>query len=117
MKRWVFGFAVLMAGSGVAQADVWMVKASDVLGCTDRDSVAAIDAAGGPSALKTPVPDSCVRLYMGERLIERPNAAAGFDTYIVAQRADGTEIYVPTNALTADPGSGSLSDDRPDQEP
>lgn len=92
-----------------ARADVWMVRASGSIGCQVRDTLAALPNGGDSGKL----PEECSRLYDGERLIEQPRPGVGFDDFVLVQRADGSQVFVRNDALAADPGIGSISDDRP----
>jgi hypothetical protein len=58
--------------------------------------------------------DGCVALLPGERLLDIAEVGAGFSDYIRVQRHDGSIVYVRVDAITPDPGVGSLSEDRPE---
>ena len=97
---------VLGASSASAWADTWMVKSS-TLACRDRETLEAHDAAGAGQ-----VPDGCVPLDTGERLLELPGMAGGFDAYVKLQRHDRSVVFVPRAAVVPDPGIGSVYDER-----
>lgn len=101
--------AAFLAGTGFALADVWMVKSSGQIGCRDRDVLVRLESAG---ASATPLPDGCVVLYSGERLLDQSEIGIGFADYIRVQRGDGGVVFVRTSALVSDPGIGSVTDDR-----
>lgn len=100
--------AVIALGipSGSASADAWMVKSS-TLACRDRETLEAYDA-----ATSARVPDGCVPLDAGERLLELPGMAGGFDAYVKLQRHDRSVVFVPRAAVVPDPGIGSVYDER-----
>lgn len=83
-----------------------MVKPAGAIGCHDRDVLSSIHQ----SDLKLPA--GCVRLYAGERLIEPSNSSGGFTDYLEVQRSDGSQVFVGSSFLAADPGIGSIEDDR-----
>lgn len=102
---------LLGAGLPVRAEDVWMVKSSGVLGCDDRETLVALD---GADQLQGHPPGGCVELHSGERLLERADVGAGFHDYMNVQRSDGSTVFVRGSALVADPGIGSVTDDRPE---
>jgi hypothetical protein len=42
------------------------------------------------------------------------DVGAGFSEHLRVQRHDGSVVYVEVDAITSDPGIGSLSEDRPE---
>lgn len=91
-----------------------MVKGVDVVACSNRQTLVDLDAApaAGPSHI---APEGCITLYSGERLLEQPQAGQGFDRYMRAERGDGSVFFVRNSDVVADPGIGSVSEDRPDR--
>jgi hypothetical protein len=83
-----------------------MVKSSTVA-CKDRETLAALEAG---HSFRTP--DGCVALEAGERLLELPGTATGFDTYVKLQRHDRSLVFVRSSAVVPDPGIGSVYDER-----
>ncbi len=106
MFRRTIAAIALAAVSASAQADTWMVKSS-TLACRDRETLAALDAAGSAQ-----VHDGCVALEAGERLLELPGMAGGFDAYVKLQRHDRSLVFVRSSAVVPDPGIGSVYDER-----
>lgn len=108
--RIVWFVLALLATAAPAHADpVWMVKSSGVIGCADRQTVVELDAAersGGG------LPEGCVELYSGERLLEQHDVGVGFDDYMRAQRGDARIVFVRRSAVVSDVGIGSMTDDR-----
>lgn len=88
-----------------------MVKSS-TLGCVDRDVLAAISNDSETGDKFTNPREGCVVLHSGERLLDVPGMAAGFDAYLKLERHDGSLVFVPSADVVADPGIGSVSDDR-----
>jgi hypothetical protein len=88
-----------------AFAEVWMVKASGTWGCKDRAVLAQASDAVAPG---------CMALLAGERLLDMAEVGVGFSDHVRVQRHDGSIVYVATDAITADPGIGTLSEDRPE---
>lgn len=87
-----------------------MVKSSGVLGCRDRATLIALEAAtqtgeGAP-------PDGCVVLFSGERLLDQPEVGVGFAETLRVQRHDGSTVFVSSSAVIPDTGIGSPIDDR-----
>lgn len=106
----IMGFVVaLLLMASTAYAEVWMVRPSGAIGCRDRELLKVVESTGS-----TP-PAGCVRLYAGERLLEPSNSGGGFTDYIAVHRADGSLIFVLSSLLAADPGIGSVEDDRPER--
>lgn len=101
-----FAFGVLPAH---AEA-VWMVKPSGVVACADRETLASLEAEA--AARRAKLPDGCVELYSGERLLEQHDVGVGFDAYMRAQRGDGRVVHVRRSAVVSDVGVGSMTDDR-----
>lgn len=91
-----------------------MVKSSGVLGCKDRAAIVSSDASKRSSEREAPPPAGCVTLYVGERVLDQPEAGAGFNEYMKVQRGDGSTVFVRGSLLVPDPGIGSVTDDRPD---
>lgn len=108
MSRIIVSAAILLVTIPSAYAEVWMVKPSGAVGCRDRDLVRTLDIKDQHLAA------GCVRLYAGERLLEPSNAGGGFADYIEVQRADSSTVFVPSSMLAADPGIGSVEEDRPE---
>jgi hypothetical protein len=106
MRRFAMAVMALGAVSGAACAETWMVKSS-TLACRDRETLVALDAAGSAQ-----VPDGCMALEPGERLLELPGMAGGFDAYVKLQRHDRSEVFVSSSAVVPDPGIGSVYDER-----
>lgn len=104
--RCTLAAVALCAVSGFAHAETWMVKTS-TLACRDRALLEAFDDAQAPD-----VPDGCVMLDAGERLLELPGMAGGFDTYVKLQRHDRSVVYVRSSSVVPDPGIGSVYDER-----
>lgn len=104
--RCVLGVMALGASCGSAMAETWMVKSS-TLACRDRETLEAHDATGA-----TQVPDGCVPLDAGERLLELPGMGGGFDAYVKLQRHDRSVVFVSSAAVVPDPGIGSVYDER-----
>ena len=80
---------VLMAASVIAtaaHAEVWMVKRPDVVACQERQTLVDFDSASGASGS---IPKGCLTLYSGERLLEQPQPAQGFNKYLKVERGDG----------------------------
>ncbi len=93
-------------------AEVWMVKSSHALGCRDRQTLIALEAAPQTREQDDVAPDGCVVLYSGERLLEEPELGLGFNAYLKVQREDGSVLFVRNSAVVSDPGIGSVTDDR-----
>jgi hypothetical protein len=111
MLRHTVAAVALVALSAPACAEAWMVKSS-TLGCRDRETRAAIDAAGSPPARDSAPPAGCVVLDAGERLLDQPEVGRGFDDYVKLQRRDSSLVYVRAADVVRDPGIGSVSEDR-----
>lgn len=103
---------IMVAAATAAHADVWMVKGSGTLGCRTRDDIAAKDTAGGVPQPDGATKGACLPLYAGERLLEQTEVGVGFNTYMRVERHDGSILFVPASALVADPGTGSMTDNR-----
>lgn len=112
--RLAFVIAALLASTLSAQAEVWMVKSSGAIGCRDRETLVALEAAADPRAPSAPLPEGCLTLFAGERLLDQPEVGVGFNDTMRVTRADGGTVFVRASALVSDPGIGSLTDDRPD---
>ncbi len=112
MLRGAIALFAVFATVCPACAEVWMVKASDVFGCRDRETLIALEASG--AAPEQAPPAGCVMLYSGERLIDQPEVGVGFADIIRVQRHDGSTVFVRSSALVADPGIGSATEDRPE---
>lgn len=112
MKRWILAAVISIASATAVQADVWMVKSSGHLGCRERAQAMALasQSASPPASL----PDGCVALYAGERLIDRPEVGVGFDAFARVLRSNKSTLYVSRSALVLDPGIGTVTEDRPD---
>jgi hypothetical protein len=82
-----------------------MVKSSGAVGCRDR---AALEKGSLHQSI------DCVQLRAGERLLDLAEVGMGFSDHLRLQRHDGSIVYVATDAITSDPGIGTLSEDRPD---
>ena len=109
MIRIIIGSAIiLLASVPSAYAEVWMIKPAGAIGCHDPDALSA----SSKSDLK--LPDGCVRLYAGERVIEPSNSSGGFADYLKVQRSDGSYVFVASSSLATDPGIGSIEEDRPE---
>lgn len=104
--RWLLGLIALGVSCSSAVAETWMVKSS-TLACRERETLEAYDA-----ATSAQVPDGCVPLDAGERLLELPGMAGGFDAYVKLQRHDRSVVFVPRAAVVPDPGIGSVYDER-----
>lgn len=107
-----FASALLLSIStlaAAAHADVWMVKSSGILACDTREKLMERDAAAGASGS---VGGGCVMLSAGERLLDKPEVGLGFNPYLRVQRSDRSVIFVPSSAIAADPGIGSVTEDR-----
>jgi len=84
-----------------------MIKPAGAIGCHDRDVLSSIDQ----SDLKLAA--GCVRLYAGKRLIEPSNSSVvGLPTILKFNRSDGSQVFVGSSFLAADPGIGSIENDR-----
>lgn len=97
-----------------SHAEVWMVKSSGAIGCRDRDTLVALEAAADPRAPSAPLPEGCLTLFSGERLLDQPEVGVGFNDFMRVTRADGGTVFVRASALVSDPGIGSVTDDRPE---
>lgn len=113
MRRLAFGLAAFAVVVPPAHAEaVWMVKSSGVVACKDRETLAALAAEAGAQASGAKLPEGCVELYTGERLLEQYEMGIGFDAYMRVQRSDSRIVYVPRSNLVSDVGIGSVTDDR-----
>lgn len=112
MSRRLLIAAALSASSLPAHAEVWMVKASHALGCRDRETLVALRANPQPRKIDEAAPDGCTVLYSGERLLEEPQPASGFNEYLKVEREDGSVLFVHNSALASDPGIGSVDSGR-----
>ena len=101
--------SVLVATASAVHAEAWMVKSS-TFGCKDRGTLAALDAAGRPT--DPALPEDCVGLDAGERLLDRPQAGGGFDAYVQLERRDASLVFVRRSDVVPDPGVGSVYEDR-----
>jgi hypothetical protein len=97
--------AALALATSPAVADVWMVKSSGAVGCRDRPALVKGAQESG---------FGCVLLVAGERLLDMAEVGVGFSNHLRVQRHDGSILYVATDAITADLGIGTLSEDRSD---
>ncbi|MBA2127514.1 hypothetical protein DLM45_14965 [Hyphomicrobium methylovorum] len=105
--------ALAIAATGTAAyADVWMVKPSGGFGCRDRDALMQLNDHVAAQLRDGVPPAGCVLLYSGERLLDEPEAGIGFADALRVTRADGSTLYVQSSAVVADPGIGSVIDDR-----
>ena len=95
-----------------AHSDVWMVKPSGALGCSERETLIKLDPVHAAKLSEGRPPDGCVNLYSGERLLDQLEAGVGFSDYMKVERANGSTVYVRGSALVADPGIGSVTGDR-----
>ena len=93
-----------------ARAETWMVQIS-TLGCSDRDVLAKLQSQHAATQLTAPRA-GCVVLHAGERLLDVPGMAVGFDDYLKLERHDGSVVFVRSSAVVSDPGIGSASEDR-----
>ena len=106
----VFVFAVAASVSLPAYAETWMVQTS-ALGCRDRDVLTELQSGDAAAQLTAPR-EGCVVLNAGERLLDLPGMAVGFDDYLQLERHDGSVVFVHSSAVVSDPGIGSPSEDR-----
>lgn len=83
---------------------------SSTLGCSDRDVLTELQSQD--AAQLTAPREGCVVLHAGERLLDLPGMAAGFDDYLKLERHDGRVVFVHSSAVVSDPGIGSASEDR-----
>ena len=119
MRRPVRSLLALLATAttvAAAQADVWMVKGSGTLGCRTREDFAAHEdgRTKPPVAPPSGAKSACVALYAGERLLEQAEIGVGFNEYMRVERHDGSILFAPISELVADPGTGSVTDNRGD---
>lgn len=113
LRRTIMAFAIC-AAAAPACAEVWMVRSSGELGCGDRETLVSAFASQNASERSARPPAGCVELYAGERLLDQPEAGAGFNDYMRVQRGDGSTVFVRSSAVVPDPGIGSVTDDRPE---
>ena len=102
---------IALIGAIPACAEVWMVKRPDVIACEHRQTLVDLDSASSPSKAGS-IPHDCLMLYSGERLLEQPQAAQGFNKYLKVERGDGALLFVRNTDLVLDPGIGSVEADR-----
>jgi len=112
MLRRVLIAAALSASGLPAHAEVWMVKSSHALGCRDRETLVALRADPQARKIDDAAPDGCTVLYSGERLLEEPAPASGFNEYLKVEREDGSVLFVHNTAVAPDPGIGSVDSSR-----
>lgn len=112
MLRPIIAAAALSASALSAHAEVWMVKSSGGLGCRDRETLVELDATQTSQTREGAPPAGCVILYSGERLLDQMEVGGGFNDYMKVQRGDGTMVFVHSSAIVADPGIGSVTEDR-----
>jgi len=113
MLRRVLIAAALSAPFGLpAHAEVWMVKSSHALGCRDRETLVALRADPQARKIDDAAPEGCTVLYSGERLLEEPAPASGFNEYLKVEREDGSVLFVHNTAVAPDPGIGSVDSSR-----
>lgn len=110
MSRRLLTMTTLLAVTTAAHADVWMVKGSNAVACLDRQAL--IDLDGSQSAPGSALPAGCLGLYSGERLLEQTELGGGFNRYLKVERSDGSIVFVRAAEVVADPGIGSVSEDR-----
>jgi hypothetical protein len=99
-----------VAVAAPAYAEVWMVKSSGVVGCRDRATLTALEAARRTD--ETAPPEGCMVLFSGERLLDQPEVGVGFAETLRVQRHDGSIVFVSSSAVIPDTGIGSPIDDR-----
>jgi hypothetical protein len=107
--RAIVAVGLLSATTLAAFADVWMVKAVNAVACEDRQALVDLEAKAAPPAI---LPTGCIKLYLGERLLEQPQLGQGFAKYLKVERGDGSFVFVRSADVLSDPGIGSVSDDR-----
>ena len=109
MRRCALTLLLFSLSIATAEANVWMVKSSGAVGCDTQAKLIEHEGHAAP-----PLPDGCVALFAGERLIDVPEVGVGFNSYLRVQRSDRSIIFVASSAIAADPGIGSVSEDRPE---
>ncbi len=102
---------MVLIGAIPAYAEVWMVKRPDVIACEHRQTLVDLDSASSQRETAS-IPRGCLMLYSGERLLEQPQAAQGFNKYLKVERGDGALLFVRNTDLVLDPGIGSVEADR-----
>ena len=113
MLRRASVFSVLVAVCAPAAAqDVWMVRSSGVLGCTEREALVAYEQTRTQHEAAGPPPRTCVVLYSGERLIDQPEIGVGFNEHMRVERSDRSIVFVRRSDVVPDPGIGSVTEDR-----
>lgn len=110
-RRQFAAAALLVLSASAAWADAWMVKASTV-GCRDRETLVALGTQGDGAARAAGLPEGCVGLEAGERLLDKPRIAGGFDDYVQLERHDASLVFVKASDVVPDPGIGSVYEDR-----
>jgi hypothetical protein len=100
----------LVGVSRPVHAETWMVQTS-TLGCKDRDVLTELQSKDAAAQLTSPR-EGCVVLHAGERLLDLPGMAVGFDDYLKLERHNGSVVFVHSSAVVSDPGIGSASEDR-----
>ena len=111
MVRWMIVVVATVAAAEFAFAETWMVK-STTLGCCERETLVTLDASGSEQTSDNAGAEGCVVLNPGERLLDLPGSAGGFDLYVKLQRHDRSEVFVRGSAVVPDPGIGSVYDER-----
>lgn len=114
MLRHLLSMAFLFPALSSVRADVWMVKPSGALACRSAamlNELAEIETAG---ARRTAETSGCIVLSPGERLVDQPEVGVGFSGHLRVQRRDGMILYVSPFSIAADPGIGSIEEDRPE---
>ncbi|NOT72846.1 MAG: hypothetical protein HOP09_16670 [Hyphomicrobium sp.] len=103
---------LVLAASTPAHADVWMVKASGVIGCGTRAKAVEFDTKPISSVPGHTDRSGCVLLNVGERLLDHSEVGVGFSVYMRVQRHVGSVIFVHNSTVARDPGIGSIDEDR-----
>jgi hypothetical protein len=103
--------ALATATSSWADEEAWMVKSAGVIGCEARETMTALKTSP-ESSQSLAIPDGCVPLELGERLLHKAAIGGGFDPYMKLTRRDGSVLLVPSSEVVRDPGLGSISEDR-----
>ena len=109
IRRITIALMTALAIATAAHAEVWMVKRPDVIACDERQTLVDFDSASGASGS---TPQGCLTLYSGERLLEQPQPAQGFNKYLKVERGDGAIMFVRYADVVLDPGIGSVGSDR-----
>jgi hypothetical protein len=114
MLRTTLAALALSAAVLPAHAEVWMVKVPSVLGCRDRETLIQFEAAQSSHPREGAAPTGCVVLYSGDRLLDQPEVGVGFNDYLRVETRDGSTVFVRSSAVVLDPGTGSVTDNRPE---